>query len=161
MLGRLLECLHIVPAFVPIDTTGAGADGDWVNVKSWRRIVTLIQQGAWAGGTPAVTFEQATDATGAGAKTLGYSERWNGVALTTDIPTRVAVTSNTSNLAAVANSFVMVEHSEQDLDFDNGFVWMRVRVATPGSNADLISATYILGDGHWLAKASTLPTAIA
>lgn len=161
MQGRLIENLKVVPAFVPIDTNGAGADGDWVNLRYFRRILTVIQQGAWAGGTPAVTFEQATSAAGAGAKALGYSERWDGTALTDDILAKTAVTSDTSNLANAANGTMQVEHSAKDLDIANGFTHMRVRVATPGANADLIAAFYVLGDPAWAARPDTLPSAIA
>lgn len=161
MQGRLLESLRIVPAILPKDITGAVQNGDWVNVRNWKRVLTVIQQGAWAGGTPAVTFEQATDASGSGAKALSYSERWDATALTNDVPARTAVTSDTSNLANAANGLMLVEHHAQDLDVNNGFVWLRVNVASPGSNTDLLSAHYVLGSGAYSGKPSTLPTAIA
>lgn len=161
MYGRILENCKPVPAAVPIDTTGAAVEGDWVSLKYFRRCLTIIVQGAWAAGTPAVTFEQAQDNAGTGAKALGYTERFNGVALTDDILARVAVASDTSNLAAVANSFMCVEHDSQDLDFDNGFTHLRVKVASPGANADLIAAIYILADPAYASKPETLPSAIA
>lgn len=161
MSDRLIERLKFISAIVPIDTTGAGADGDWVNLKFHRRIAIVILQGAWAGGTPAVTFEQATSAAGAGAKALAYTERWDGTALTDDVLARTVVAANTSNLAAAANGLMVVELHAQDLDVNNGFAWVRVRVASPGANADLIAALYVLGDPAWAGLPSTLPSAIA
>ena len=160
MQGRLIEQLKIVPAIVPIDATGAGQDGDWINLKHYRRVLVVIQQGAWAGGTPAVTFEQAKTAAGGSSKALGYTERWNATALTNDVPAKVTVTSDTSNLANAANGLMLVEFHQQDLDVANNFTHMRVRIATPGSNADLVAAFYILGNPAHAGLPSTLPTVI-
>src|SRR4051812_27973674 len=115
-MDRLLERLRVIPAFVPIDTTGAVQNGDWVSLKFHRRCLFVIQQGAWAGGTPAVTFSQAKDNAGTGAKALSYVERWDATALTNDLPARAAVTSDTSNLANAANGLMLVEFHAQDLD---------------------------------------------
>ena len=161
MNDRLLERLRVVPAAVPIDTTGAAVAGDWVNLKFYRRVLVVIQQGAWAGGTPALTFEQAQDNAGTGAKTLASTERWNATALTDDLPEKAAVSSNTSNLANAANGLTLVEFHAQDLDIANGFTHLRVNVASPGANADLIAAFYILGDPSYAGKPDTLPSAIA
>lgn len=160
MMGQLSECLRVIPAFVPIDTNGAGQDGDWINLKYWRRALIVIMKGAWAGGTPAVTLQQATDATGSGAKALSFAKQLKGTALTADQPSINTVTSDTFNLAATANEFHLIDVHSQDLDLANNFAYIRVRVASPGANADLIAGLYILGDGTWAGKPSTLPTAI-
>lgn len=161
MNTRLLERLKIVPAWVPVDTTGAGQDGDWINLKNYRRVLCVILQGAWAGGTPAVTFQQATDNAATGAKTLSYTERWDGTALTDDTLAKTTVSSDTSNLANAANGFTVVEFHAQDLDIDGGFTHMRMRVASPGANADLIAGFYVLGDPAYTSKPETHPSAIA
>jgi len=160
MMGMLLENLKVVPAFVPINSTGAGQDGDWVNLKNFRRCLILIQKGAWAGGTPAVTVEQAKDASGTDGKALSFTKQYSGTALTADTLTENTVTSNTFNLSATANEFHLIEFHAQDLDIANGFTHLRLRVATPGANADLISATYILGDPRVAAGPTVLPTVI-
>lgn len=158
---RLIERLRIVSSCVPIDTTGAAQSGDWVNLKYYRRMLVVIQQGAWAGGTPAVTFSQASDAAGTGAKALAYAERWDATALTNDVPAKTAVTSSTSNLAAAANGTMLVEFHCQDLDLVNGFTHIRVNIASPGANADLVCVLLILGDPAYSGLPSSLPTAIA
>ena len=160
MSEQLLESLHVVSAIVPINTTGAAAAGDWISMKGYRRMLCIIQQGAWAGGTPALTFAQATAAAGTGTKALSYTKRYDGVALTQDILTSAAVTSDTSNLSSTANSFVVVEFHEQDLDRANGFYYVQINVASPGANADLISAIVILGDPHATRVATLHQTAI-
>lgn len=161
MNSRLIERLKVVQASVPVDITGAGSNGDWVSLKYFRRCLTIVQQGAWAGGTPALTFEQATDASGTGAKPLSYTERWNGTALTDDTYEKATVASDTSNLANAANGVVLVEHHSQDLDLANGFAYIRAKVASPGSNADLLSITYVLGDPAYECLPPAQPSAIS
>lgn len=161
MQGRIIENCRVVPAFVPIDSTGAAQTGDWVNMKHFRRCLVVIQQGAWAGGTPAVTFEQAQDNASTGAKELAYTERWDATALTDDLLAKTTVSSNTSNLANAANGLMVVEFHAQDLDIANGFTHLRVKVASPGANADLIAAWYLLADPAYAGKPDTLPSAIA
>src|SRR5947207_2322392 len=105
MNGRLVEFAKVIPAAVPINTTGAAVSGDWVNMANYRRCAILIQKGAWAGGTPAVTVNQATDNAGTGSKAVVFDTQYQGTALTADTLTINAVTSNTFNLSAVANEF--------------------------------------------------------
>jgi hypothetical protein len=53
-----------------------------------------------------------------------------------------------------------VELHVQDLDFNNGFVYMNVNVASPGASADLIAGLYILGDPVAEQYAPNQPTVI-
>lgn len=146
MSERLIEMLHPVVAAVPKDTTGAAVTGDWVHLKKSGRLMIVIMQGAWAGGTPAVTLKQATDNASGGEKALSFSEYWQGTALTDDVYARTAVSSDTFNLPATANTVTIIEVHCQDLDTDNGFTHVRVNIASPGANADLISVLYIMGE---------------
>lgn len=159
MQGLLIERLRIVSAAVPLDITGAGFNGDWVHLKHWRRALVVLQSGAWAGGTAAVTLEQATDASGTSGKALAFAYQYVSTALTSDVPTKTTVTSNTFNISA-ANKLHVIDLHAQDLDIANGFTHFRAVVATPGANADLLACLYILGDGVYSGLASTLPSVI-
>lgn len=161
MRGLLIENAKIIPAFVPIDITGAGANGDWVHFHHARKAAVVLMKGAWAGGTSAVTLEQATDASGTSSKALAFSYQYSGTALTNDSLAKNAVTSNTFALSTTANLFHVIEVLAQDLDLANGFDYFRVVCATPGSNADLLAGLYILYDLDYRGLPSTLPTAIS
>lgn len=141
---RLVENCKVVVGAVPIDTTGAAVDGDYVSLKGYSHCTIIIMQGAWAGGTPAVTLVQATDVSGTSEKALGFDYYWLGTALTDDNYAKTAVTSDTYNLAATANRVNIIEIEASDLDIDNGFDCLAIDIASPGSNADLISVVYIL-----------------
>lgn len=147
--GRLIEQLGLECAAVPIDTTGAAVTGDYYCLKYYNHITFIIQQGAWAGGTPAVTLKQATAVAGTGEKALSFLYYWSQVALTGTGYTRTAVTSDTFNLTATANTTTILEVEASDLDLANGFDCVRVGIATPGSNADLIAVFAILSQPRY------------
>jgi hypothetical protein len=160
MTTKLVEVLGIEVAAVPLDTTGAAVAGDWFNLKYYGKVAFVIMQGAWAGGTPAVTLEQATSAAGAGAKALAFTKRWSKVALTGTVFAETAVTSDTFNLPATANTVTVVEVDAEELDTDNGFTYVHIAVASPGANADLIAVLALLGDPRYSgAPATHLPDA--
>lgn len=129
---------------VPIDTTGAAVAGDYYSLKDAQGVVFVIVQGAWAGGTPAVTLSQATAVAGTSAKALALAEYYSKVALTGTVNVLTAVVSDTFNLAATPNRITMVEVSAADLDRANGFDCVACDVASPGANADLICVLAIV-----------------
>ena len=141
---KLIEQCGIECSTVPIDTTGAAQAGDYYSLANYQHLTLIIQQGAWAGGTPAVTLKQATDVAGTSEKALSFNKRWTQVALTGTGYTQTAVVSDTFNLPAVANTTNILEIDAQDLDASNGFDCVRLAIASPGANADLISVTAIL-----------------
>lgn len=148
-MGRnLVENAAIEVGAVPIDTTGAAVTGDYVSMKGFDHLTIIIQQGAWAGGTPAVTLKQATNVgnTLSDEKALSFSWRWTKVALTGTTYTKTPVSSDTFNLPATANTINVIEVDAASLDGDNGFDCVRVAIASPGANADLICVTYILSE---------------
>lgn len=155
--GRLIEATRIVPAILPKDITGADQTGDWVKMTHNRRICILLQQGAWAGGDSAVTVEQATSNGGTPAA-VSFTEVWQGTALTDDVLEKVTVASNTFNLST-ANVFSLIEIHAHDLT--DGYNWIRVKCASPGANADLLSATYLLYESREVGRPDKLPTVIA
>lgn len=141
---RLVENAKIVVGAVPIDTTGAAVTGDYVSMKGYTHLTIVIMQGAWAGGTPAVTLKQATDVAATGEKALSFTKYWSGTALTDDQYAATTVSSDTYNLAATANKVNIIEVDASSLDVDNGFDCVRLGIASPGANADLIAVLYIL-----------------
>lgn len=146
---KFMDTHQIEAGAVPIDTTGAAVTGDYVSLAGYERLIIVIKQGAWAGGTPAVTLLQATDVAAAGAKALGFTERYTKVGLTGTTFTKTAVAANTFNLPAVANTINVIEVPAESLDVTGDFDCVRVDIATPGANADLIDVTYILDGARY------------
>ena len=147
---RLLDNYALEVAAVPIDTTGAAVTGDYYCLKNYNHITFIIAQGAWAGGTPAVTLKQATDVAATGEKALGFTKRWSKVALTGTTWTESTVSSDTFNLTATANTITVIEVDAATLDVDGGFDCVRVGIASPGANADLIAVFAVLGGPRFI-----------
>lgn len=142
---------------VPIDTTGAARTGDYYSLKDAQGIVFVIFQGAWAGGTPAVTLKQATAVAGTSAKALGFTEKYSKVGITGTVNVQADVASDTFNLTATANRMEMIEVSAADLDRANGFDCVGLDIASPGSNADLVCVGVILYDLRYKGDPAALP----
>lgn len=148
-MGKFVEDFAIATAAAPVDTTGAAVVGDWVSLKGYEYVTIIITQGAWAGGTPAVTLDQATAVAGTGTKTLGLTKYWSKVGLAAADFTETAVSSDTFNLTATANTVTVMQVHASELDVDGGFDCVQVDIASPGANADLISVMYILGGARY------------
>ncbi len=154
----LVEATKVVWAAAPKDITGAGVSGDYVHMKHHRKLAVVITTGAWAGGTAAVTLTQATDATGGTSASLPFTFQYVGTGLTSDTLVKTAVASNTFNLSA-ANKIHVIEVLASDLT--EGYPFVRCEVASPGSNADLVSMVYVLYEGRGVESPGTQPTVIA
>ena len=138
------EAVKVVTAILPINTTGAGQTGRYVNLKNAKKLAIVIQTGAWAGGTAAVTLRQAKDNADGSGKALGFSTMYTNIADTTkDALVKTTVAANTFDVGT-ANGTWVIEVDPHDLDVANGFTHLRVATASPGANADLISAIYLL-----------------
>lgn len=140
----------------PIDITGAAKTTAWIGLKRGNRVQFKLMAGAWAGGTAAVTLEQATDASGSGGKALAFTRRFS---VSGDTVTETTVTSNTFNLSA-ANQTDIIEIVASDLDVNNGFAYVRLLTASPGANADLLCVTVQVYDLDINGKPSTLPSCL-
>lgn len=147
--SRLISRLEVDEAIAPVNTTGAGQDGDWVKFTGQRMLI-IVQAGAWAGGAAALTLQQATDNGGTGAKALAFTRRWTKTATGTpgSAAAKLAETAVVSSTFDVdtARQVHVIEVDADRLDVNGGFSHLRVRTATPGANADLLSALYLQGD---------------
>lgn len=139
-----VELLNFEVAVLPKDITGAAQTGDYISLKNYQGVLIIFLQGAWAGGTSAVTLVQATDVAATAEKALGFAKRWTKVGVTGTTWVETAVTSDTFALPATANTMNAVYVPAASLDVDGGFDCMAVKAASPGSNADLLAILYVL-----------------
>jgi hypothetical protein len=145
--GKLIEQLGVEQGIDPQNVTGTATTSLWYDLSEYQHIVFIISQGAWPGGTPAVTLNQATSSAGAGSKALTLTEYWQMTADQTQAASawaRTAVVSNTFNLPATAHVITIVEADARQLDINNSFKWAQLAIASPGSNNDLLSVVVVL-----------------
>jgi len=151
MEQMLTHTTKIVTIAVPNNYTGAAGTTEWISLKGYDRARFIIQTGAWAGGTAAVTLNQATDVAGTGSASLGFAEYYTG---TGDTLTRTTATSDTFNLAA-ANTKYVIEVKGADLTSPDDCV--NLAIASPGSNDDYYCAIAELYGARY---EGSLPTSI-
>ena len=153
--SRLATRAPIAAVIPPANYTGAASTDVYVSLKNSPHATIIIQTGAWAGGTAAVTLLQATAVAGTSNKALSFTEMYsNTAAPTVATLARVAVTSDTFTLST-ANTIYVIEVDAASLDVSNGFDCLCVHVATPGSNNDYYSAAVILGQGRYTGNSMT------
>jgi hypothetical protein len=140
----------------PKNYTGAAVTKKYVSLKNYTRLTILIQTGAWAAGTAAVTLAQATAVAGTGTKALAFTKQYNDEA-TSGTLVETAVTSNTFNLTT-ANKLYVIEVDVESLDVNNAFDCVSVDIASPGANADFYGVQYVLSGARY--QQSTPPTAL-
>ncbi len=158
---RQVDKSKFVWATEPKNYTGAASTSDIVSLKNYNHLTILIQTGAWAGGTAAVTLSQCTDVAAAGAKALAFDVMFtNATAVTSDALVKTTVTSNTFALDT-ANALYIIEVDATTLDLANNFDCVRLDVASPSSNADIYGAVFILGNvARYGGNYATNPSAI-
>lgn len=164
-LGAVLD---IVPAILPLDLQTA-RDGDYVSLKNAQGVAVVVFKGAGtAGDDPVISFQQAQDVAGTGAKNLSvittvHKKQGTLTAVGTwTTVTQAAGASYSADGTSAEEEAVYVFQIEADqLDADGGFDCIRVRVADTGTNAQLGCALYLLyGLRHQVAPAN-LPNSIA
>jgi hypothetical protein len=143
----------IVEALAPVDITGAAHDGNYISMKGYDHCTIIINTGAWAGGTSAVTVNRATAVAGTGEDAGGveFDYMWtNDGAVALSALTKTAVTADTFNLDT-ANSMYVIEIPAASIKGSSTTEYdcIQLALATPGANADLCSATYILSKGRY------------
>lgn len=151
-MRSMIEDTKILWASAPANYTGAANTINYVSLKNYDRLTAVIATGAWAGGTAAVTVNEATSVAGGSAQALAFTAYWHDESTS---GTLVKTTcSDTFNLDT-ANKVYVLEIEASSLS--EGFDCVGVAVASPGANDDLYSITYVLSGGRH--KAATPPSA--
>lgn len=155
---RLVDRCPIIWATEPKNWTGAASTSVWINTKNAQHVTFIIFSGAWAGGTAAVTLNQATDTSGTSSKALAFSTMFTNVAaVTSEILVSTAVVSNTFNLDT-ANAIWVIEVDPRSFDLANNFVTVQLAVASPGANADIYGAIAIGSIMRYYGAPTALPS---
>jgi hypothetical protein len=161
MSNRINEQVRSLIAIGAQNITGSGFTGPWVSLAHFRRCLITLKQAAWAGGTCAVTVNQAKDASGTGSKAVSFDTSWQRT-LTNDVAVKTTGLTGTATLPNQANTLTEIEvNARQDLDCSGGFFFIQVATASPGANADFLEVDYLLSDPVYQGAQETFPSALA
>jgi len=154
----LVQEKKLIWAAVPKNYTDAAMTAKYVSLKGYDHMTIVIQTGAWAAGTAAVTLSQAINVSGGGTpKAISFASMWSDET-TSGTLVENTVTSDTFTLDT-ANKLYVIELDAAQLDVDNAYDCVTLAVATPGTNADFYGVIYILGEARY--AGATPLTAIA
>lgn len=149
--ASLVQRAKVIEVGVPKDYTGAACATEFINMSKTSRVTFLIQTGAWAAGTAAVTINQATSDGGSTA-TVTFTKYWT---VAGDTVTAATAASNTFNLAA-ANTLYIVEVTPEMLTRASSYDWVALAIASPGVNSDFYSVVAIAEDLKYGTPVSSL-----
>jgi len=164
---QFAEHFNVVEAFLPVNIATAANDGDWVSLKNYSECTVLFFVGVGGAAEPAtLTFEQATAVAGTSAKALATITTIYQKQASTNLQSTGAWTKVTQAAAATyalgsgANgdkaALVSITIHAEDLDGENGFDCLRVRVADVGTGPAIGSCVYIMGGPRYAALLSAI-----
>lgn len=161
MQGQWVENARPILLTGPVNISGATTNTGYFGMRFGARAHIVIQTGAWAGGSSAITLNQATTQAGSTNVALGFNQYWTGTT-TVDVLVKQTATNNTFNVSA-ANTIYLIEINNYDLVLNSATqaatdVFVGVSSASPGSNADYLSIMAYVYDGQYAGKASIMPS---
>ncbi len=164
----MLDQMQIAAGFVPVNLAAGANNSDWVNLKSYARLLIVFFKSAAASGTedPTITVLQATDVSGTGSKALNIARSWTktDADLTTIGQfTAGAPTNNTLTVGSSAQKAAIwaIEVRSAELDRANNFNCVRANVADVGAVEQLGCLMYILGEPRQADTPVLNPSALA
>lgn len=125
----------------PADFNSAITASNWISMKNYGHATVVIMVGETAGGTMALTLDQATTKTGTGTKTLTYTRLYssgqklkfkkvNAIAFVLgETVTQTSGSSNTGEIVEIANDYLIVRN------IANGSTWGNGNTITGGAGA--------------------------
>lgn len=171
--GLLLERMQIASVSLPIDLQGSSGShitGDWINVSFGHRFAILVHKNIGTNGDdPTLTILQATDAAGAGSKSLTFTTIFRKEsAVAGGLKSAAAAGQWTRTTQAAANTYTHTDAAESELmwvvefntamlDVDNGFKFVNATIADTGTNAQLGAVLLFVGDMRDASSPATMP----
>lgn len=156
---RFLEKNQIVWVTAPANYNGTAATTEYVSLKNWNKVTFIINTGAWAGGTAAVTVNEATSVSAGSAQALTFTKYFtNDGAPTSPLLTETSC-SSTFNLDT-ANSVYAIEITADMLTRASDYDCVSCAIASPASNNDYYSVIAILSEPRYAAAPASQPSSV-
>lgn len=167
MNQHFAEQFNLCQGILPVALNTAANNGDWVSMRDYGRCTIVIFKAVGtAGDDPTIAVKQATAVAGTSSKALPFSTVYKKQAATNLLAVNT-YTKSTSDVPATNDTFVVasgtwtnsdlaeqaaiivIDIKAEDLDADNNFDCVQVSIADIGTNAQLGSAIYIMGEPRY------------
>lgn len=155
----LLKFANVVAALPPTDLSSAAVNTPWISLRNALALEFLIIKAiGTAGDDPVINLQQATDASGTGAKTLNITSLAHQTAADITASTSFTLGLNTdgdtidreTSVASYDTDGIDGAENEQLInvrvhseDLDEGFAFVRLQIADVGTNAQLAAVIAI------------------
>lgn len=142
---NLIENFQVVEAIAPT-TGGSAMTGDYINMAKAGHVTVLVHVTQANAATSAITIEQATAVAGTSSKALATAVPIFLVAdaATTDVWVAQTAAVSYTTSATLKHKLVAFEIDAEDLDVNNGFDCICVKVGASNA-ANIVAAQYICG----------------
>ena len=142
----LIEESKICFVTAPKDYSSAAATAEFLNLENYTDCYFIIQTGAWAGGTAAVTLDEANNASGTSSgssknSNLAFSTYWTNDGSTSKNSLTKTSCSSTFNLDTASAIYVIRVRAKE---LSDGYNFINLDIASPGANSDFYSVIAIL-----------------
>ncbi len=165
---EILECIDLIPAFMPVDLATGAITGDRISMDNCDRLLFVLLSSIGSANEDAViTCQQHTGAAGGSPKALNFTRIRHKVGATAiDAVGQFSLVEQAESDSYDSDSIdgaenealIAIEVMAEDLDTDNGFTHVSFNVADVGVGAQLGAGIYILsGLGY---SVSNIPSSI-
>jgi len=142
-----------VEAIPPANYTGTAIDGNYISLKGYDHCTIIINTGAMAGGSAAVTINRATAVAGTNEDLGGveFDYMWtNDEAVSGSALTKTAVESDTFAIDTALSMYIIeIPAASIKASSTTEYDCIQLALATPGTNNDYYGATYVLWKGRY------------
>ena len=140
------EAAYARLAFAPADIAASGeGDGDWITIAEYRRVaVVFVKAAGSASDHPALSVQQATDASGTGARALELRRAWHNIGDADGGYTGVTVNADSYGDIAHAEGSGVIGTEVVQADLDDGYTHIRAVVTEDMGTAP----AYAIGNGY-------------
>lgn len=139
MQGSISDNVKVIYVAGAKDWNATECTTEWINLKNAQRVRWIINCGVLnASSSAAVTLIQATS-DGGSSKAVSFDTYDD---ITGETVTATAVTSDTFNIVTGhSTSVLVIELDSSALDVTNGYDWVALQIASPGSYSTIYSVT--------------------
>lgn len=165
MNRHFVEKTQIVPLFMPANLASGAQTGDFICMRDYGRCaIVFVKAVGAASQDPILTVLQATS-NGGSTKALNFTRvdvkqasALTAVSLFTTV-TQSAGNTYTSDTSGECQAVWVIDIKAEDLDTANGYDWITVTMADPGTNSQLACCVAFLHEPRY--SKAVLPGAIA
>ena len=149
-MEHLSSYKKIVTGLKPQDINGGAWNSDVFNMKLYKHMTFIVEQGAWAGGTSTMKVQACDDVTPSNTTDMAFNVRQAVMDGTTDALGALTAVAATGLALDTANTMTVIEVDVDEVmkATSGAYTYIRLTGTDPGA-ADLLSVLAVLGEPRY------------